>query len=121
MIPDVTQWGFAISDETGTVEGDLGWSVNLPYYFIDEPFAIELQQALNDHGADLAVDGVVGPATTDALIDFAAQQRIDVSIEPEYDSIRLTPEVLDVFWLLDLPPDNTPVTSMWAGDPSTCG
>ena len=122
MIPDVTQWGFAISDGTGTVNGDLGWSVALPYYFIDEQFAIELQRALNDHEADLAVDGVFDTATADALSDFAAQQGITgFSIEPNYDSIELTPEVLETFWLLGLPPDDAPVSSMWAGDPSTCG
>ena len=122
MIPNVTQWGFAISDGTGTVNGDLGWSVNLPYYSIEEQFAIELQRALNDHGADLAVDGVFDSATADALIDFAAQQgTTGFSIEPNYDSIELTPEVLETFWLLGFPPDDAPVSSMWAGDPSTCG
>lgn len=76
----------------------------------------------NVYGADLTVDGVVGPATTDALIDFAAQQSVTgFSIDPEFDSIRLTPQVLEVFWLLELPPDDAPVVSMWAGDPSTCG
>ena len=122
MIPDVTQWGFTIADDTGTVSGQFAWPVNLPYYFIDEQFAVELQQALNDHGATLAVDGVVGPATMQALIDFAAQHDIDgFGIEPARDSIQLTPEVLEVFWLLELPPDDAPVTYMWAGDQSTCG
>ena len=122
MIPDVTQWGFTIADDTATVSGQFAWSVDLPYYFIDEQFAAELQQALNDHGATLAVDGVVGPATTQAIIDFAAQHSIDgFSIEPAWDSIQLTPEVLEVFWLLELPPDDAPVTYMWAGDQSTCG
>lgn len=122
MIPDVTRWGFTISDDTGAVSGEFGWPVSLPYYFIDEQFAVELQRALNDHGATLSVDGVVGPATTEALIDFAALHFIDgFSIEPAWDSIRLTPEVLKVFWLLELPPDDAPVTSMWAGDQSTCG
>ncbi len=122
MIPDVTQWGFAIADDTGAVSGQFAWSVSLPYYFIDEPFAVELQQALNGHGASLAVDGVVGPATTLALTDFAAQHDIDgFSIEPAWDSIQLTPEVLDVFWLLELPPDDAPVTYMSAGDQPTCG
>ena len=104
------------------MQGDLDWSVHLPYYFIDEQFAIELQHALNVHGADLEVDGVVGPATTGALIDFAAQHRIaGFSIQPNHDSIQQTPEVLEVFWLLGLPPDDAPVPAMWAGDPSTCG
>jgi hypothetical protein len=122
MIPDVNQWGFRITDGTGAVSGDFAWPVTLPYYFIDEPFAVELQQALNDHGATLAVDGIVGPATTQALIDFAAQRNIDgFSIEPAWDSIQLTPEVLEVFWLLELPPDDAPVRSMWTGYQSTCG
>ena len=114
--------GIGVLDGTGTVNGDLGWSVNLPYYFIDEQFAIELEQALNDEGADLAVDGVFDTATTDALYRLAAQQGITgFSIEPNYDSIELTPEVLETFWLLGFPPDNSPVTWMWAGDTSTCG
>ena len=122
MIPDVNQWGFRIADDTGAVSGDFAWPVTLPYYFIDEPFAVELQQALNDNGATLAVDGIVGPATTQALIDFASQHNIDgFSIEPAWDSIQLTPEVLEVFWLLELPPDDAPVRSMWTGDQSTCG
>jgi hypothetical protein len=122
MIPEVTQWGFTIADDTGAVSGQFAWSLNLPYYVIDEQFAVELQQALNNHGSNLAVDGVVGPATTQALIEFAAQHNIDeFSIEPAWDSIQLTPEVLEVFWLLELPPDDAPVTSMWAGDQSTCG
>ncbi len=122
FIPNVTQWGFAISGGTGAVKGQFGWPVNVPSYSVDEQFAMELQQALDDHGAGLTVDGVFGPATTDALVEFAAQQGISgFSIEPNYDSIELTPEVLEVFWLLDLPPDDTPVTSMWAGDSDTCG
>jgi peptidoglycan hydrolase-like protein with peptidoglycan-binding domain len=122
LIPDVGQWGFAVSDGSGTLEGALGWSVGLPYYFVEEQFAIELQQALNDYGANLAADGVFDAATIDALIDFAAREDITgFGIEPNYDSIELTPEVLEVFWLLGLPPDDTPVTAMWAGDPSTCG
>jgi hypothetical protein len=121
MIPDVTQWGFTIADDTGAVSGRFAWSASLPYYLIDEPFAIELQQALTDRGANLVVDGVVGPSTTQALIDFAAQHNIDgFSIEPAWDSIQLTSEVLEVFWLLELPPDDAPVTSMWTGDQSTC-
>ncbi len=121
MIPDVTQWGFTIAEDTGAVSGQFAWPVSLPYYFFDEPFAVELQQALNGHGASLPVDGVVGPATTQALIDFAAQHNIDgFSIEPAWDSIQLTPEVLEVFWLLELPPDDAPVTYMSAGDQSTC-
>ena len=122
MIPDVNQWGFSLADDTGAVSGDFAWPVTLPYYFIDEEFAVELQQALNDNGATLDVDGVAGPATIQALIDFAAQHDVDgFSIEPAWDSVQLTPEVLDVFWLLELPPDDAPVRSMWAGDPSTCG
>ena len=122
FIPNVTSWGFAISDGTGAVKGRFGRLVNLPYYSVDEQFAIALQQALNDRGAELTVDGVFGPATTDALIEFAAQQGIGgLSIEPNYDSIELTPEVLEVFWLLGLPPDDTPVTWMWAGDSDICG
>jgi hypothetical protein len=118
----VTSWGFAISDGTRAVKGQLGWPVNLPYYFVDEQFAIELQQALNDRGAELTVDGVFGSPTTDALIEFAAQQGISgFRIEPSFDSIELTPEVLEVFWLLGLPPDDTPVASMWAGDSDICG
>lgn len=121
MIPDVNKWGFRLADGTGAVSGDFAWPVTLPYYFIDEPFAVALQQALNDNGANLAVDGIVGPATTQALIDFAAQHNIDgFSIEPAWDSIQLTPEVLDVFWLLELPPDDVPVRSMWTGDQSMC-
>ncbi len=121
-IPDVTRWGFAISDGQGTVNGDLGWSVNLPYYSFDEQFVIELQRALNEQGADVAVDGVVGTATTDALIDVATRRGITgFSIQPNHDSIELTPEVLELFWLLGLPPDDAPVTRMWAGDPDTCG
>ena len=121
MIPDVTQWGFQVVEPTGSVSGDIGWSVNLPSYFFDEPFARELQQALNRHGANLAVDGIVGPRTIQALTDFAEQQGIDeFSIEPAADSIQLTTAVLEAFWLLELPPDDATVTSMWAGDPSTC-
>jgi peptidoglycan hydrolase-like protein with peptidoglycan-binding domain len=121
MIPDVTQWGFAVTEQTGSVSGEIGWSVNLPYYFFDEQFARELQQALNRQGANLAVDGIVGPLTIQALSDFAAQHGIDgFSIESAWDSIQLTTEVLEVFWLLELPPDDATVTSMWAGDPSTC-
>lgn len=122
IIPDVSRWGFEIVNATGSVQGDLDWSVNLPYYFIDEQFAIELQHALNSSGADLKVDGIVGPATTSALVDFAARHRIaGFSIEPNFDSIQLTTAVLEVFWLLGLPPDDAPVAGMWAGDPSTCG
>jgi hypothetical protein len=121
MIPDVTQWGFQVTEQTGSVSGDIGWSVHLPYYFFDEQFARELQQALNRQGASLAVDGIVGPRTIQALTDFAAQQDIDgFSIEPAWDSIQLTTEVLEAFWLLELPPDDATVTLMWAGDPSTC-
>ncbi len=121
MIPDVTQWGFQITEQSGSVSGAFDWSINLPYYFIDEPFAIELQKALNRHGANLAVDGIVGPETTQALTDFATQQGIEgFSIEPAWDSIELSTEVLEVFWLLELPPDDALVASMWAGDPSTC-
>ena len=121
MIPDVTQWGFAVTEQTGSVSGEIGWSVNLPYYFFDEQFARELQQALNSQGANLAVDGIVGPLTIQALSDFAAQHGIDgFSIESAWDSIQLTTEVLEVLWLLELPPDDATVTSMWAGDPSTC-
>lgn len=118
MIPDVTQWGFVI---TGSASGEFDWSVNLPYYFIDEAFAVELQQALNRQGADLAVDGIAGPRTTQALTDFATQQGIEgFSIEPAWDSFELSTEVLEVLWLLELPPDEAHVASMWAGDPSTC-
>ena len=100
MIPDVTQWGFQVAEPTGSVSGEIGWSVNLPYYFFDEQFARELQQALTD---------------------FAEQQGINgFSIEPAWDSIQLTTEVLEAFWLLELPPDDATVTLMWAGDPSTC-
>jgi hypothetical protein len=122
MIPNVTQWGFTLTDGTGAVSGQFAWSVSSPSYFIDEQFAIELQQALNNHGATLVVDGVVGPATTQALIDFAAQHNIDgFSIEPAWDSIQLTKEVLEVFWLLELPPDDAPVTFMSAGGWEACG
>ncbi len=121
MIPDVTQWGFQLAEPTGSVSGTLGWSVNLPYYFFDEQFARELQQALNREGANLAVDGIVGPRTIQALTDFAEKHGIDgFSIEPAWDSIQLTTEVLGAFWLLELPPDEVTVTLMWAGDPSTC-
>ena len=121
MIPDVTQWGFQLTEQTGSVSGGIAWSVSLRSYFFDEQFARELQQALNRQGANLAVDGIVGPRTLQALTDFAAQQGIDgFSIEPAWDSIELTPEVLEAFWLLELPPDDATVTSMWAGDPSTC-
>lgn len=122
MIPDVGRWGFRVSAQTGSVSGDIGWSVPLPYYFFDEQFARELQQALNRQGANLAVDGIVGPGTLQALTDFAAQEGIEgFGIEPAWDSIQLTTEVLEAFWLLELPPEDAPVTSMWAGDPSTCG
>ncbi len=121
MIPDVTQWGFRITERSGSVSGAFDWSINLPYYFIDEAFAIELQRALNRHDANLAVDGIVGPRTIRALTDFAEQQGVeDFSIEPAGDSIELSTGVLEVFWLLELPPDDAPVVSMWAGDPSTC-
>jgi hypothetical protein len=121
MIPDVTQWGFQVAEPTGSVSGEIGWSVRLPSYFFDEQFARELQQALNRQGATLAVDGIVGPRTIQALTDFAEQQGIDgFSIEPAGDSIQLTTAVLEAFWLLELPPDDATVTLMWAGDPSTC-
>jgi hypothetical protein len=121
MIPDVTQWGFQVAEPTGSVSGEIGWSVDLPSYFIDEQFARELQQALNRQGANLAVDGFVGQRTIQALTDFAEQQGIEgFSIEPAADSIQLTTAVLEAFWLLELPPDDATVTSMWAGDPSTC-
>jgi peptidoglycan hydrolase-like protein with peptidoglycan-binding domain len=121
MIPDVTQWGFRITEQSGSVSGAFDWSINLPYYFIDEAFAIELQQALNRHGANLAVDGIVGSRTIQALTDFAEQQGVEeFSIEPAWNSIELSTGVLEVFWLLGLPPDDAPVASMWAGDPSTC-
>jgi hypothetical protein len=51
MIPDVTQWGFQVAEPTGSVSGEIGWSVHLPSYFFDEQFARELQQALNRQGA----------------------------------------------------------------------
>ena len=67
------------------------------------------------------IPGIVGPRTIQALTDFAEQQGIDeFSIEPATDSIQLTTAVLEAFWLLELPPDDATVTSMWAGDPSTC-
>jgi peptidoglycan hydrolase-like protein with peptidoglycan-binding domain len=121
MIPDVTQWGFQVAEPTGSVSGEIGWSVDLPSYFFDEQFGRELQQALNRQGANLAVDGIVGPRTIQALTDFAEQRGIDgFSVEPVGDSIQLTTAVLEAFWLLELPPDGATVTSMWAGDPSTC-
>ena len=122
MIPNVTQWGFALSDEAGNVDGELYWSVQLPYYLMSESFAVELQEALNRNGANIELDGVVGPATTAALIDFAGAHGIDgLRVEPNYDSISFTPEVLEVFWLLELPPDDAPVGWMRAGSGDTCG
>ena len=87
--------GFHVPDRAGVtiLDGDLDWNV-----------VAELQSALVDDGASLAIDGVAGPDTTAAFTAYRERTGID---DPA--------AAFEALGITDPPPD-TPLVRLSAGD-----
>jgi hypothetical protein len=77
----------------------------------------DVQQALNERGATLAVDGEYGPRTTAAVAAFQTQATID-SAAPWDSNGEIGPQTLAALGLAA--PGIAVVESLWAGYPSSC-
>ncbi len=88
---------------TGGYWGRLDWEPTTPD--IDGIDIAAVQIALNNHGADLVVDGEWGPGTQSAWADFLTEH----SIDPFTSQLWLTPEIGEA---LGLPPDATAIATI---------
>lgn len=91
------------SDAGGGYWGRLDWVPSTAD--IDGSDVAAVQEALNDHGADLVVDGEWGPRTQVAWEDFLAAH----GIEPVTSQLWLTPEIGRQ---LGLPPDDITIATL---------
>ncbi|MDH5522140.1 MAG: peptidoglycan-binding protein [Acidimicrobiia bacterium] len=91
---------------TGSVAGTIDWD-----------WVSDVQQALNDRGASLAVDGEYGPRTRAAVEEFQAKAAIEDTAPWDSDG-WIGPQTLDALGIA-APPD-APVGSLRAGYPGSC-
>lgn len=92
---------FSVSSAVHVLRGDLDWN-----------WVADLQSALRDRGATLAVDGNYGPATRSAVELFQRSSGLDGA------NGLIGPDTLNA---LDLqPPPNAQITWLQAGYPGSC-
>ena len=84
---------------------------------IDWDWVSEVQHALNDRGAALAVDGEYGPRTTAAVAAFQAEAAIDSTAPWDSDG-QIGPQTLAALGLVA--PGTAPIEQLWAGYSSSC-
>jgi hypothetical protein len=105
---------FSVELASGTMRGRFDWPV-FPNGELGPDFVRALQAALDEQGADLAVDGIWGPRTSTALTKFAQQNGITEPVvrngEPSLNTALFT-----TWWLLGLPPADVPINYLAAGD-----
>lgn len=77
----------------------------------------DVQHALNERGATLAVDGEYGPRTTAAVAAFQVQAAIDSSGSWERNG-EIGPQTLAALGVEA--PGSAPIAHLWAGYPSSC-
>ena len=77
----------------------------------------DVQQALNDRGATLAVDGEFGPRSTAAVAAFQAEAAIDSTAPWDSDG-QIGPQTLAALGLAA--PSTAPIEHLWAGYSSGC-
>ena len=85
-------------------EGRIGWNA-----------VVDVQQALNDSGGTLAVDGILGPATRQALTEFQQSAGI-AETRPDGETVVgiIGPATLSALRIT--PPDDAPVVYLAAGN-----
>lgn len=98
--------GFAIDSEAGTVSGSVDWD-----------WVSEVQRALDDRGATLAVDGEYGPVTRAIVAAFQAPVAIDPTASWDSDG-RIGPQTLAVLGVSA--PATAQVRGLRAGHPGSC-
>lgn len=98
--------GFDVTSDLGTLHGSINWD-----------WISDIQRALNERGATLAVDGEYGPRTLAAVAAF--QTEAEISFTAPWDSDGwIGPQTLDA---LDVaPPITARIERLFAGNPGSC-
>ena len=94
---------FVVPLPAGSMSGSLEWSSEADY-------VMAVQRSLNGSGADLVVDGVIGPKTRQAWDDFCRTR--DLGCESQLAGLGLSDEVIQA---LGFPPADTRLLDLQAG------